>query len=93
MAKVGNVLRKKFDPEGSGYDYESAKKAGLKPGRDGHWPSREPRSGLVLKGRKHPTYKKALHADERLGYEHKKKNGRYYSIKTNPGKHNPHSKE
>jgi len=39
-----------FDPEGSGYDYESAKAAGLLPDSTGHWPSREPKSGLLLKG-------------------------------------------
>jgi hypothetical protein len=77
-----NPLRKKrFDPEGSGYDYESAKKAGLSPGEDGHWPSREPKTGLILKGRKHPTYGKALAADAGLGYKHVKKNGRWYSLK------------
>ena len=82
---VGSVLKKKkpFDPEGSGYDYEAAQKAGLKPGPDGHWPSREPKTGLVLKGRKHPTYGKALRSDVGMGYAHiKRKNGRYYSVRS-----------
>ncbi|TWT09546.1 hypothetical protein [Reyranella sp. CPCC 100927] len=30
------------DPEGSDYDYESAKKAGFAPDETGHWPSRAP---------------------------------------------------
>ena len=45
-----------FDPEGSDYDYESAQKAGLKPDETGHWPSREPKTGLILKGKGHDTW-------------------------------------
>ena len=57
----GFVLDNQFDPEGSDYDYESAMKAGLKPQPvEGdtvpHWPSRDPKTGLLLKGRKHHTW-------------------------------------
>ena len=44
-----------FDPEGSDYDYKGAEAAGIRPDDTGHWPSREPNSGKILKGRKHPT--------------------------------------
>ena len=52
-----------FDPEGSGYDYESARRAGLGPDESGHWPSRDPTTGLILKGTQHPTYAKTLEAE------------------------------
>lgn len=69
-----------FDPEGAGYDVETAMAAGLKPDETGHWPSREPTSGQILKGRRHPTFQKTLDADEAMGYVlTKSKDGKYYS--------------
>ena len=68
-----------FDPEGDGYDYDQARAAGMEPGEDGHWQSREPNSGLQLKGRKHPTFDKAIETDRRMGYGLEKQNGRYYT--------------
>ncbi len=74
--------KRKFNPEGKGYDYEGARKAGLKRDKTGHWPSRVPRTGLILKGRKHPTFHKTVAADKRLGYMMQKRlSGRYHSIK------------
>jgi hypothetical protein len=71
-----------FDPEGDGYDYRTAKAAGIKEGPDGHWPSREPKSGRLLKGRKHKTFEKGVKADKALGYDlEKRADGRYYTIK------------
>lgn len=69
----------KFDPEGSGYDYETAKSSGIKPDKTGHWPSREPKSGQILKGRKHPTYEKTVKGEDEAGYEIYKDGGKYYS--------------
>lgn len=70
----------KFDPEGTGYDYETAEKHGLSPDKTGHWPSREPTTGQILKGRKHPTYWKTERGEKKVGFEiYKGKNGRYYS--------------
>ena len=40
--------KNKFDPEGSGYDYESAHKYKIKPDKSGHYPSRVPQTGLIL---------------------------------------------
>ena len=72
---------KKFDPEGKGYDYETAKKYGIKKDEKGHLPSRAP-SGQILKGRKHPTFEKTLKGEKEAGYKiYKGKNGKYYSKK------------
>lgn len=76
-----------FDPEGDGYDYEGAKAAGLGPSEEegenkGHWPSREPKSGTLLKGRKHKTFQKGVDEDAKLGYTLRKRDdGRYETQK------------
>tara|TARA_B100002019_G_C21161361_1_gene543478 strand:- start:426 stop:677 length:252 start_codon:yes stop_codon:yes gene_type:complete len=71
---------KKFDPEGSGYDYATAEKSGLTADKTGHWPSRDPVSGQILKGRKHPTYSLTVESEEKAGYVIKKgSDNRYYS--------------
>lgn len=70
-----------FDPEGSGYDYETAEKYGIKPDETGHWPSRVPETGQILKGTKHDTFSKTIEGEEQSGYKIKKGNdGRYYSM-------------
>jgi len=71
---------KKFDPEGKDYDYDTAVKYGIKPDKTGHWQSREPNTGLILKGRGHDTWHKTLEGEKQVGYEIIKKNGRYYSF-------------
>ena len=77
-----------FNPEGAGYDFETAIAAGIKPEidpRDGkpHWPSRDDNTGQMLKGRAHPTWDKAIQADEAMGYVlTKDKDGRYYSFQS-----------
>ena len=71
-----------FKAMGTGYDFKSAKRAGLKPDKTGHWPSRDPKTGLLLKGRGHPTWHKTVEGERKAGYEiYKAKNGRYYSRK------------
>ena len=72
--------KKKFDAESSEYDYESAKKYGIKPDSTGHWQSRVPETGLLLKGAKHKTWKKTLEGEKKMGCKVVKKGGRYYSI-------------
>jgi hypothetical protein len=56
-----------FDPEGSGYDYAGA---GFDVTRDalGKMRSRNPRTGQILKGRKHPTYKLTEREEKKEGY-------------------------
>ena len=74
--------KRKFNPEGSGYDYPSARKAGIKPDKTGHWASRDPKSGLILKGAGHSTFSKTKAGEAKAGYEiYKAKDGRYYSRK------------
>lgn len=75
-----NMKSESFDPEGSGYDYETAQKYGMKPDATGHWSSREPDTGQILKGRKHETFHLTEKGEEEAGYEiYKGKNGKYYS--------------
>ena len=62
-----------------GYDYDAAKKAGLKPDSTGHWPSRDPSTGRILKGRKHPTMGLTRKGEEDAGYKIYKKHGEMYS--------------
>lgn len=70
---------KKFDPDGPGYDYDTAVSAGLVPDKTGHWSSVDPRSGLILKGRGHKTWNKTVKAEGELGNEIYKKEGRYFT--------------
>lgn len=73
----------KFDPEGSGYDYATAKAHGLKPDETGHWPSRSPKDGRLLKGRRHKTWHKTEKGEKDAGYSIYKdpKSGFYFSKK------------
>ena len=72
-----------FDPESSEYDMKSAKAAGLGPDETGHWPSRDPQTGLILKGSGHPTFNLTIEGERDAGYEiHKGEDGRYYSKPT-----------
>lgn len=79
------VTPSSFDPEGEGYDMESALKAGIQPQinpEDGlpHWQSREPKTGLLLKGKKHKTWNLLEEGEKKAGYEiYKGEDGRYYS--------------
>ena len=82
---MGALFKKKFDPGGADYDYAGAKAAGLSPTIDPddglpHWPSRDPKTGLMLKGLTHPTFVKAIEADSDLGYRLKKRGSRYYTL-------------
>ena len=74
-----------FDPEGEGYDYKSAIESGGKAQvqADGkpHWGSLDPRTGMVLKGRKHPTWGLMEAEENRRGSAVvKQPSGRYHSV-------------
>jgi len=72
--------RGKFDPEGSGYDMETALAFGMRPHKSGHWYSRAP-NGQILKGKGHETFHKTIAGEKKAGYIIKKMaNGRYYSF-------------
>ena len=57
-----------FDPEGTGYDYATAMKYGVTADATDHWPSREPSTGLLLKGRGHETWEKTLAGEAQAGH-------------------------
>lgn len=76
----GGEVEGEFDPEGSDYDYRGAAAAGIKPDDTGHWASRDPSSGLILKGRGHETFSKTEQGERDAGYEIQKKGNRYYSF-------------
>ncbi len=80
MPTVLTQKKKPFNPEGSGYDYESARAAGLGPDIEGHWPSRDPYTGLLLKGRQHKTWHLLEQGEADAGFKIIKRNGRYYSL-------------
>ena len=78
--KMVTALPREFHPEGDGYDYEVARNEGLLPDEKGHWPSRSPRTGMILKGAGHPTFAETIESENDLGYEvYKGEDGRYYS--------------
>jgi hypothetical protein len=80
MATLKETKRKAFDPEGDDYDYETAEKAGMEPDDTGHWSSREPKSGQILKGRKHNTFHLTIEGEKKAGYKiYKGKDNKYYS--------------
>jgi hypothetical protein len=82
LRKPSKLSIKRFNPNSNTYDYASARKAGLRADAEGHWPSRDPKSGLILKGRKHRTYAKTVAGEKKAGYEiYKGKDGRDYSRK------------
>lgn len=74
-----------FDPEGTGYDADSAAQFGLTADETGHFPSRVPETGLILKGRNHPTFDKTIAGEREAGYEiYKGPDTRYYSRQIEP---------
>lgn len=74
------IEREKFDPEGAGYDYQTALEYGLRPDETGHWDSRIPQTGMLLKGRGHPTWDKTVLGEKKAGYQIIKVGKRYISI-------------
>jgi len=90
-------VKGKFQPEGKGYDYTSAKAAGMEPdgtGRNkGHWGSvtlasdavrkkynLPDESYMVLKGRSHETFFKAVLGEQATGSKIIKRGNRYFSV-------------
>ena len=76
-------LPETFDAEGMGYDTVTAKAYGLKPNKAGHWQSRIPSTGLLLKGKQHPTWNLLEEGEKKAGYKIIKKGSRYYSFPDN----------
>ena len=88
-----------FDPEGSDFDYETAKAYNMQPKKKGeHWGSVAPTSDdeqiandlpknsyVVLKGKQHETFNKAEAAEKNRGYKIEKRGSRYYSVPMSKG--------
>ena len=79
--------RKPFDPMGTKYDMKTALEAGDKPvlnpeDNKMHWHSLDPRTGMVLKGRRGSMKSWAAHeiTESALGAKQEFKKGRYYSV-------------
>jgi hypothetical protein len=68
-----------FNPEGTDYDYAGAAAAGITPDATGHWATRDPNTGLILKGTGHETFGKTIAGEDAAGYEIIKRGDRYYS--------------
>ena len=66
-----------------GYDYDAAKAIGATPDETGHWQSRDPESGRIFKGRRHPTIFLTRKAEREAGYKMYRKKGLLYSKKIN----------
>lgn len=74
--------KKKFDPQGGEFDIESARKAGIKRDASGHFQSRIPETGLILKGAAHPTFFKTIRGERKAGFTiRKRKDERLISTK------------
>ena len=76
-----------FDPEGSDYWESLAGYMGMQPPPGQHWASREPTTGLLMKGQQHPTIDLARQADAAKGYQWIKSTspqGYYHSVPVAP---------
>ena len=61
------------------YDFVQARDLGYQPGDDGHWPSRNYKTGRYLKSPIHPTLYKGIVSDNSLGYYPYYKDGAIYT--------------
>jgi|TARA_S200002703_G_scaffold136586_1_gene125969 hypothetical protein len=88
-----NMKPPEFDPEGSGYDYKEAERVGMTRDKTGHMGSvalttKEQQlkfnlpkeSYIILKGKSHETFDKAVKAEQNRGFIVKKKGNRYFSV-------------
>lgn len=67
----GGPLRDGYDNPEQYYDYNTAEEAGdMYDEKSKHWASRDPRTGMILKNPKHPTFNLAINEDEAEGYRH-----------------------
>lgn len=91
----GGPLRDEYDNPDQYYDYKTAEEVGnmYDPGTQ-HWASRDPRTGMILKNPKHPTFGMAIRGDQSSGYAPfiDSSTGRYYTLRpeeyaTAPNKH------
>ena len=62
-----NDPQQSFESAGDDYDYKTATDNGLQVDATGHWPSRVPETGQILKGEGHPTFNQTLDEERRIG--------------------------
>ena len=76
--------KNKFNANSDGYDIDTANRLGYKRSDDpsGHLPSLDYNTGMVLKGRNHPTWNKMVEEEKKLGNNiiFNKNDNRYYSV-------------
>ena len=65
------------NPNKFGYKYSDPE---AKQADDGHYYSRNPNTGEILKGRRHPTIKQTKKGEKEMGYKIVRSGGRLYSF-------------
>lgn len=84
LAAYGGPLRDEYDNPDQYYDYKTAEEVGnmYDPGTQ-HWASRDPRTGMILKNSKHPTFGMAIREDQSSGYAPfiDSSTARYYTLR------------
>lgn len=69
LAAYGGPLKDEYDNPDQYYDYITAEEAGdMYDPKTKHWSSRDPRTGMILKNPKHPTFNMAIREDQSSGY-------------------------
>lgn len=79
----GGPLRDEYDNPEQYYDYNTAEEAGdMYDEKSKHWASRDPRTGMILKNPKHPTFTLAIREDQSSGYTPfiDTSTGRYFTL-------------
>lgn len=80
----GGPLRDEYDNPDQYYDYRTAEEVGdMYDPKSKHWASRDPRTGMILKNPKHPTFGMAIREDQSSGYAPfiDSSTGRYYTLR------------
>lgn len=80
----GGPLRDEYDNPEQYYDYNTAEEAGgMYDEKSKHWASRDPRTGMILKNPKHPTFALAIREDQSSGYAPfiDSSTGRYFTLR------------
>lgn len=83
LAAYGGPLKDEYDNPDQYYDYITAEEAGdMYDPKTKHWSSRDPRTGMILKNPKHPTFNMAIREDQSSGYTPfiDFSTGRYYTL-------------
>lgn len=84
LAAFGGPLRDEYDNPDQYYDYRTAEEVGdMYDPKSKHWASRDPRTGMILKNSKHPTFGMAIREDQSSGHAPfiDSSTGRYYTLR------------